>query len=446
MRVPALLAINPELQRNLWLELSPTRLIAMPIALGVLLGGVVEITSRETAGSVTLVVLGALLLFWGSRLAADGFGEEVASGTWDVQRLSATGAWSMTLGKYAGGTSYAWYGALLAAPFLVVLNPAKGAGLLVGCLLAGLIAQGVALLTVVVLYRFGTGARRGHTTIAQLFGFAIGLQAMLQFDRLLAQPSPQSYHWFGHDWPPLPFFAAQEIGLVVWLAIAVMRTIRREFGQADGPLGWIVFNFYCAVLGIGVVLDTLADDMPPVAAALAVTAVVSAVLTYAGLLVTPTAPTALKRLAVAWRRHDGREIWRNLPIWAPSALVLTVASAALLGDLGFRGTDRIAPWLVLAGLGFVFRDIAIVHLVRLTWKQRTFLALLILFGLLYGILPALTEGRGSGLLHQLFLPFPADWSARAGPAFGPGAILPWLEAVVVVALLVRRLRPAGPPG
>ena len=34
MRVPALLAINPELQRNLWLELSPTRLIAMPVALG----------------------------------------------------------------------------------------------------------------------------------------------------------------------------------------------------------------------------------------------------------------------------------------------------------------------------------------------------------------------------------------------------------------------------
>jgi hypothetical protein len=43
----------------------------------------------------------------------------------------------------------------------------------------------------------------------------------------------------------------------------------------------------------------------------------------------------------------------------------------------------------------------------------------------------LTEGWRSGLLHQLFLPLPADWVARGQTAFGLGPILPWMEAVVV---------------
>ncbi|MGE4281266.1 MAG: hypothetical protein AB7G62_16900, partial [Magnetospirillum sp.] len=140
MSAPSLLRMNPELQRCLWLELTPTRLVLMPVLLGLVLAGLHLIGTpnlKEWLG----YALYFLLLLWGTRLAAESFTDEVAQGTWDIQRLSATNPLGLALGKLVGGTIYVWYGAawcLLALPFV---PGDMGGEELAGILIGGLSGQ-----------------------------------------------------------------------------------------------------------------------------------------------------------------------------------------------------------------------------------------------------------------------------------------------------------------
>jgi len=107
--------MNPELRRNLWLELTPHRLIAAPVVLLLVL---LLVSSRDerpwpAVYSTASVILVLLVHFWGTRKAAEGVTEEVRERTWDWQRLSSLGPWSMTWGKLAGTAAFPWYGALL---------------------------------------------------------------------------------------------------------------------------------------------------------------------------------------------------------------------------------------------------------------------------------------------------------------------------------------------
>ena len=86
--------MNPELRRNLWLQLSPQRLIAAPVALGIVFG-LGWLTAPQWLSSIGLTIFYLLIGFWGTRRAADTLAEETAGGTWDGQRLSSLGAWAM---------------------------------------------------------------------------------------------------------------------------------------------------------------------------------------------------------------------------------------------------------------------------------------------------------------------------------------------------------------
>ena len=94
------------------------------------------------AGFACLVLLTA----WGSKMAADGIGDEARNRTWDAQRLTSIGPWQMTCGKLAGATAFAWYGGGL-------------------CLLV-FIAAGVGQLPAPVL-QAGTGVTRCHPSILE---------------------------------------------------------------------------------------------------------------------------------------------------------------------------------------------------------------------------------------------------------------------------------------
>ena len=69
--------MNPELQRNIWLELTTRRMIAMPIILALIFT-----LPFGNATLATFLYLG-LTLFWGTRQAAEAVASEVAQRTWD---------------------------------------------------------------------------------------------------------------------------------------------------------------------------------------------------------------------------------------------------------------------------------------------------------------------------------------------------------------------------
>ena len=105
--------MNPELRRNLWLEVSMHRLIAMPAVLGMgflVVASINDLPWQQRVSWAALTVYFVLTLYWGTRLAADAISDEVRGKTWDLQRMSALGPWYMTWGKLFGATVFAWYG------------------------------------------------------------------------------------------------------------------------------------------------------------------------------------------------------------------------------------------------------------------------------------------------------------------------------------------------
>lgn len=109
---------NPELQRNIWIELSPNRLILMPIIIlvVVLLIYLVKKDNPDCAtliGHYALLGYGILVMFWGSKLAADSVIDEVNNHTWDTQKLTRISPRQMAIGKLFGSTIYQWYGGII---------------------------------------------------------------------------------------------------------------------------------------------------------------------------------------------------------------------------------------------------------------------------------------------------------------------------------------------
>jgi hypothetical protein len=108
--------MNPEFQRNLILELSIHRLIAMPVILLLVFVATGALAGEDAATYVATGVLWLLLVLWGGRLAAETVLGEVAGRTWDAQRMSSIGPWTMSWGKLFGSTVFVWYGALWCVP------------------------------------------------------------------------------------------------------------------------------------------------------------------------------------------------------------------------------------------------------------------------------------------------------------------------------------------
>ena len=93
--------INPEFQRNIWLECSFHKLIMIPAILAIIfIGIVVSIDIHQiVAVSVTGAAVAAyfiLIGLWGVKLAANAVTGEVREKTWDNQRMTSSTAWSMT--------------------------------------------------------------------------------------------------------------------------------------------------------------------------------------------------------------------------------------------------------------------------------------------------------------------------------------------------------------
>ncbi len=86
------MTLNPEFRRNLWLELTPHRLIAMPVILFAIfvLSALIEETSKNWGlRSASISAFYAIVYLWGTRRAAATQADEVRARTWDAQRMSA---------------------------------------------------------------------------------------------------------------------------------------------------------------------------------------------------------------------------------------------------------------------------------------------------------------------------------------------------------------------
>jgi hypothetical protein len=448
--------MNPEFQRYLWLELTPHRLLVAPLLLAAVFALVY--LSNPNDSSWPLAVAGywvtiGLGVLWGARNAAEAVIGEVREGTWDQQRLSSLGPWSMTWGKLFGAPVFIWY-ACVPALVLIVFGAAARSGFVdaVGhavLLVAVLVfAHAVGLLVSLQLAARDTIAAKRSMVGLHLLGLVAGaLLVAPAYNAFMNGWSGDSIAWFAMPFTVQAFTSATIGSLVVWAVIGCYRLMRTELQMRNAPWVWIAFVVYCMAYAAGIAwtdggirLGQIgAGRDAPLTSALFIAYLVAMALALAMLFIEPKDPVELRRCMVSIRERRWQVLLQSIPRWLCAAPIAVLVMLVL-----FVNDSREAVYCASL-MAFFARDAGIVVLLNLSANRRradaaAFLYLLVLYGLLPAIINAASDLSVEGWL------FPASDKGLFA------AITPALVQAAVVWVLVtqrwQRLwaaveRPAG---
>ncbi|WP_144185901.1 hypothetical protein [Elioraea rosea] len=418
--------MNPELLRNIWLEITPQRLAAMPAVLFLLFGvvwlseGVGELPDAAWWTGIAIGVV------WGARQAAGAVMGEVAARTWDAQRASALGPAQMALGKLFGATAYAWYGV---APCIAVLLATGGAPADAATLaLRTALSHGAALFASLVILGLG-----GRALVLTSLPHLLGMLAGAGIEYPLAAVSDAT-GWYGLALEGTAFGLLSGLLLWAWSVVGCTALIARELNVPRRAPAWPAFILFVAAYAAG--FGSGDSEHGPLRAAF----LALGLLTATTALVEPKSRVEIARL-LAGRLGE-------IP---PSiqALAATSVVAVLLGfgpvQAPSYGSD-FTTLLPVAGVLFLARDIALIRLLSLRrGGLRGAIAAVVWFAVLYGMLPVLLASAGAEMLLVLFYPVPVE-GADVATALALGA--PAAQAAILWALLARAVRqglaPAAP--
>jgi hypothetical protein len=477
--------MNPELLRNLWLEFSIRRLIAMPLALAIVFAAplireqpqpekpahmitlfespfpdadtslVVNATPSFTTiasgvvgpnGTLQLgkplfgVVIAILLFLWGTRAAADSLFAEVVGRTWDSQRSSAIGPWAMTWGKLLGSTAYVWYGALFCLGVCAELELFQFSTVL-SVVIAALWGQSLALFIALLLLRMAPDRTRFRATLAQ--SAVLPVAALL----LLFLAARGNAHWYGMTLPTSWFLPASLAFGAAWTIVGIHQLMRAELQFSARPAAWIGFlaaiGLYFGGFGYepGLLLSAGQDSatLGALTRCLLLAAIVITLTAPVSALLTPPQLLPLRRfLSGGLLTAVGR---REAPawLWATGFAALLTAASALLGAAGagtavfgiLDGSATLAAALLIL---FSLRDIGILHMLSMNPNvRRGVMATIVVMALSYIAVPLLTHAVHAGELSLAFRP---DFLAPAATSLG--AVL--AEEAIVWVLAVRAFR------
>ena len=259
------MTINPEFQRNIWLEFTYHRLVAAPLlsaAIYFLIYLLADPRFWEVAHGVALAVVILLTLLWGVRLSSEAVSSEIKDQTWDGQRMSAIGPWDLTWGKLLGSTLFTWYvvGVSLIIFFISGLILGQGDILLqtLALVLAGLFAQAVALFLSLSAIRKDRNLSRTLSAVTYVAVIVLGGLILAAAFR-----NADGIGWYGQQYDPLVFMCAALAVWLVWAYIGVYRYMRAELQHRNGPWVWVAFVIFAAVFVAGFIE---AKHMDPISA------------------------------------------------------------------------------------------------------------------------------------------------------------------------------------
>ena len=428
--------MNPEFQRNIWLELPPHRLVAMPAVLMLaffaawLAGGGISFSGAAQ------LLLTLLLIIWGGRLAAESVLNEVIGNTWDSQRMSAITPWEMAWGKLLGATAFMWYGAawclvaFLASPHGHIL-------IVIRLLLAGAETQALALVLSMMLIRGEPASVRFQITVAQ----TLTLMAILPFLFFTVVNRPETIHWYGAAMSADLFITLSQLIFIGWTVLGVYQLMRGQLQYPTGPMNWLLFlvfavgylagfdQFQHYAAGAGMPTTGVTRMYVGFCAAIA--------LTYLCALVEPKSPERLMRWLALLGDRRVLHGARLSPTWVATLGVAVLAAGltviCLVAAIGPSTPLPLEPLaLIGAVLLFAVRDLAVFHYLALSSSSggRGLLAIAVYLLGAYFMLPVLLSALRLDLLLPLLMPV-----AGAPPLL---ALIPPAVWVAAAMVLVRQ--------
>ena len=435
--------MNPELRRNLWLEFSLHRLVALPVLIALVVVLIVAMGGPDRPQSIAgfaAAGYGALVLLWGTMRASMSVLGEAQERTWDTQRMSAIGPWAMTWGKLLGAPSFTWYGGLMMLALFVAAGWSSlriPVGKLALSMLAGaLLLHALALIASVLAARKGV-ARRGGGFVLMSFLLLMVASPAIQ----LAGSAGNTAHWWGLEFDSAWFLLAGLWAYAAWAVLGAYRCMCGEPGLRTLPWALPAFIGFSALYLAG--FATQARHGGATALVLLIGTMLSLGLAYLMLLGEAAgAPAAWQRLLAQWRAGHSRRLLQELPLWLVAlACGLALALASLLAPraVGATASPLLNAVFPLAVALFALRDAAIVSFFAFARSpRRAEAAALFYLLLLYLLLPGLLSVMGLDDLADCVRP-----PAIEDPGFA--CIVMALQAALAFALAVWRWRKVHGP-
>lgn len=410
--------INPEFRRNLWLEITPYRLLGMPLVLAAVfylsyvsddyqLGDKV----RSTASGLFFL----LSLIWGTKLASESIMNEIRDHTWDGQRMSELTPWQLTWGKLFGSTVFTWYGAGICLLFqLLASNRGMEATFktLMVLVLAGILSHAVSLQASLMAIQKERKFNKSQTAGILMFGiFVAGPFFSMAYGKEGATVS-----WYGLEVYYLDLLLATLLAYTCWAVTGLHHLIRLELQMKNHPWVWSAFVIFCMghIGGFfqqtthgrpGISSQVLDSVSPPFLAAF----FVATSLVYLLALAERKDPVALRTLAGLAAAEQWPRFFERAPRWIVTLLIAVLAGVAVMATAA-AGSPVSRLHIVLFILSCIFltiRDLGLMLFFNLAASpRRADMLLLLSLALLYGVFPAILAAMKAEQATALFWPRP----------------------------------------
>ena len=428
--------LNPEIQRNLWLEFSLHRLLAMPVVLALIffIASKLDSASKITQPFMMVETAAGTLFFllvkiWGGHKAAESVIEEVNDNTWDFQKLSALSPWDLTVGKLFGGPSYSWYGGAIAYAVAVIAGSFHWSSyetflFAASLLLDGLLVHATALFTSLIAIQNRNGAHNKMRVLPYHLA-GLGLSSIFTSSLLgyggwinnLNHPNNDIKHlsltWYGLDFEIMPFMVITSTILLTWLVAGIYWQMRNQMRMRTGPLLWLGFVVFWLAYSAG--FEPPASHQWDKAKGI-LTFLLSLGFLYTIAFQEGWTTVRYRRFLGAWQEKNYGKALEICPRW-----LLTFPICVALGLWSVVSNfGSPAALFVVALLCFASRDLALLHVFKFNPSNRrpektaffymaiAYVLLPFLFGVLHfyhGLalfLPDVTHGDTDHLLDSTF--------------------------------------------
>jgi len=397
--------MNPEFQRQLILEFSGTRLLAMPAFLAVIFSLTYLLDDRIFSGATANTAIGlyiAIVLFWGSKQASESIADELRNNTWDIQKTSALSAWALCWGKLFGSTLYNWYGGILCLlMFSFTTNDSELLQLTwLYALACGLFVQSLSLLISLFSLRRKQAINSGANYMFALFSLFYIMPIMLNIDEL----SNHSVNWYGHHYNQAYFNLIALLMSCGWVITGIYRLLADELRIRSLPIVWCVFIAFLTLYISGFIdaYDLVNKSLPVIITMVGFA--VCIVLSYVLMFVDINSPMQFRKIAIYFQQQQWTRLLQEVPCWFVNIILALPMMLILTLLFPVESVENITLYPIVIFL-LLLRDIAILLFFSYAPNPKRALSITVLFLIcLYGLLPAIFLNSGADIIALMFLP------------------------------------------